>query len=121
MSSDASARESSASLQGRTVLITGSTSGIGLVAARELARMGARVVLGARDSARASAVALELSRRGGAAEVLPVDLASFESIREAAARFAASHDRLDVLVNNAGTAVARREVTSDGHERTWQT
>ena len=106
---------------GRTVLVTGATSGIGLEAARQLAQMGARVVLGARNPARASAVALEITRRGGAAEVLPIDLASFESTREAAARFSASHERLDVLVNNAGTAVARREVTADGHERTWQT
>ena len=108
-------------MAGRTVLVTGATSGIGLEAARKLAQMGARVVLGARNPARASAVALEITRRGGAAEVLPVDLASFESTREAAARFSASHERLDVLVNNAGTAVARREVTADGHERTWQT
>ena len=108
-------------MAGRTVLVTGATSGIGLEAARQLAQMGARVVLGARNPARASAVALEITRRGGAAEVLAVDLASFESTREAAARLSASHERLDVLVNNAGTAVARREVTADGHERTWQT
>ena len=109
------------SMDGRTVLITGPTSGIGLVAARELAEMGARVILAARDSARASAVAFEITRRGGRAEVLPMDLASFASVRDAAARFAATNPALDVLINNAGTAVARRELTADGHERTWQT
>ncbi len=108
-------------MSGRTVLVTGATSGIGLEMARKLARMGARVVLGVRDPARGAAVALEISRRGGDAEVLPIDLASFASIRDAAARFSASHAKLDVLVNNAGTAVARRELTADGHERTWQT
>jgi NAD(P)-dependent dehydrogenase (short-subunit alcohol dehydrogenase family) len=108
-------------MAGRTVLLTGATSGIGLVAARELARMGARLVLAVRAPARGAAVSLEISRRGGAAEVLPLDLASFDSVREAAARFSASHERLDVLINNAGTAVARRQVTSDGHERTWET
>src|SRR5262245_15963650 len=108
-------------IAGRTILITGATSGIGLEAARELAGMGARIVLAARNAAQANAVALEISRRGGQAEVLPIDMASFGSIREAAARFSASHERLDVLINNAGTAVARRELTADGHERTWQT
>ena len=106
---------------GRTVLITGATSGIGLEAARMIARMGAHVVLAVRDPARGAAVALEIERRGRSAEVLPMDLSSFASVRDAAARFRASHDRLDVLVNNAGTAVARRELTADGHERTWET
>ncbi len=108
-------------MAGRTVLVTGATRGIGLDVARELARMGARVVLGVRDAARGAALALEIARAGGQAEVLPLDLASFGSVREAARRFEASHGALDVLVNNAGAAVRRREVTADGHERTWQT
>lgn len=112
---------SDGAISGRTVLITGPTSGIGLVMAKDLARMGARVVLAARNASRASAVAAEIARSGGAAEVLPIDLASFASIRQAAARFLASNERLEVLINNAGEAVARREVTVDGHERTWET
>ena len=106
---------------GRTVLVTGATSGIGLETARALARLGALVAVGARDPARGAAVVAELEREGGRAELLPVDLASFDSVRRAAQDFAAAHESLDVLVNNAGTAVARRETTADGHERTWQT
>ena len=108
-------------MAGRTVLVTGATSGIGLETARALAGMGARVVLGVRDTARGEDVAQRIGRDGGAAEVLPIDLASFTSVREAVRRFTASQGALDVLVNNAGTAVAQREVTADGHERTWQT
>ena len=105
----------------RTVLVTGATSGIGRETARQLARLGAHVVLGVRDAARGEAVAREIRSAGGSAEVLPIDLASFESVRRAAARLAEAHAALDVLVNNAGVAMRRREVTADGHERTWQT
>ena len=108
-------------MAGRTVVVTGATSGIGLETARQLAAMGARVVLGVRDPARGAEVAARIASEGGAAEVLPIDLASFRSVREAAARFAAIHPNLDVLVNNAGTAVPKRELTADGHELTWQT
>ncbi|HEX4441248.1 MAG TPA: SDR family oxidoreductase [Thermoanaerobaculia bacterium] len=109
------------SMTGRTALVTGATSGIGLETARALARMGASVVVGARDPVRGAAVVDELVRAGGRAEPLQVDFASLASVRRAADAFIASHERLDVLVNNAGTAVPRRETTADGHERTWQT
>ena len=105
----------------RTVLVTGATSGIGREAAQQLARLGAHVVLGVRDAGRGEEVAREIRSAGGSAEVLPIDLASFESVRRASARFAESHESLDVLVNNAGAALRRRELTVDGHERTWQT
>ncbi len=113
--------DSASPMTGRTVLVTGATSGIGLAAARQLAAMGAHVVLGVRDPARGADVASRIASEGGKAEVLPIDLASFASVRDAAARFDASHDRLDVLVNNAGIALPRREISRDGHELTWQT
>ena len=108
-------------MKGRIVLVTGATSGIGLETARQLAAMGASVVLGVRDPDRGADVARRILQDGGEAEVLPIDLASFASVREAVARFAATHDRLDVLVNNAGIALPAREVSVDGHELTWQT
>jgi NAD(P)-dependent dehydrogenase (short-subunit alcohol dehydrogenase family) len=108
-------------MSGKTVLVTGATSGIGLETARALAGMGARVLVGARDAARGQAVVDELRRGGGTAELVLVDQASFASVRDAAARVAAAHPGLDVLVNNAGTAIRRRRVTKDGHEETWQT
>jgi retinol dehydrogenase-12 len=108
-------------MRGRTVLVTGATGGIGLETARALAKMGARVVIGARDAARGQAVVDEIARGGGRAELLEMDLASFASVRRASERFGGAHARLDVLVNNAGVAVRERRLTEDGHELTWQT
>jgi retinol dehydrogenase-12 len=108
-------------MKGRVVLVTGATSGIGLETARQLAEIGASLVLGVRDPARGADVARRIGQDGGRAEVLQIDLASFASVREAAARFASNHGRLDVLVNNAGIALPRRELSIDGHELTWQT
>jgi NAD(P)-dependent dehydrogenase (short-subunit alcohol dehydrogenase family) len=66
-------------------------------------------------------VVRELAAAGGAPELLVIDLASFASVRQAAAQFLEQHRSLDVLVNNAGVVTRRREVTADGHERIWQT
>lgn len=109
------------SIAGQTVLVTGATSGIGLETARALAKKGANVVVGARDARRGQTVVDELEKEGGRAELLEIDMASFESIRKAAARFCAAHSSLDALVNNAGTAVSGRRLSPDGHELTWAT
>src|SRR5512143_316213 len=103
----------------RIVLVTGATSGIGRETARKLARLDARVVLGVRDPVRGEEVAQGIREAGGDAEVLPIDLGSFASVRDAAARFAAAHPSLDVLVNNAGVALRHRQLSVDGHELTW--
>lgn len=106
---------------GRTILLTGATSGIGLFAARALAREGALVAVGARDPVRGQAVVDELTREGGRAELFLADLSRLSALREAAAHFADAHPRLDVLVNNAGVASRKRKVTDEGHELTWAT
>jgi retinol dehydrogenase-12 len=113
--------ERTATAPTRTVLITGTTSGIGREAARQLARLGTRVVMGVRDVGRGNEIARRIRDEGGDARVFPLDLASFASVRGAAARFAETHPSLDVLVNNAGVALRQREVSVDGHELTWQT
>jgi NAD(P)-dependent dehydrogenase (short-subunit alcohol dehydrogenase family) len=75
---------------GRTILITGATSGIGLEAARMLAQQGALVAVGARDAARVESVVDEITRGGGRAELFLADVSRLASLREAAARFAAA-------------------------------
>ena len=108
-------------MTGKTVLITGATGGIGLAVARDLARRGAGVLIGARDAGRALAVVSEISGAGGKADFLPIDMASFASIREAAAHVKMAHPKLDVLVNNAGVVTKKREVNADKHEVIWAT
>ena len=108
-------------MAGKTVFVTGATSGIGLETARALARMGAEIVVGVRDCGRGQRLVDELRAAGGAAELLEIDLASFASIRAAAERFAARHPKLDVLVHNAGVIALQRQLSPDGHELTWAT
>jgi NAD(P)-dependent dehydrogenase (short-subunit alcohol dehydrogenase family) len=102
-------------------LVTGGTSGLGLITARELARGGATVVITARDEAKGALVAERIARESGnpQVEVLRCDFASLDSIRAAAADFKKRHDRLHVLVNNAGGYNPRRELSKDGLELTF--
>lgn len=111
-----------ASMQGKTVIVTGANAGIGRVTARELACKGAHVVMVCRSRERGEAALAEIraaaaaSDSGGAAELLLVDMASQDSIRAGAAAFLEKHDRLDVLVNNAGLLLKERRTTPEGLE-----
>jgi NAD(P)-dependent dehydrogenase (short-subunit alcohol dehydrogenase family) len=104
----------------RIVLITGATSGIGRVTAEALAQQGMRVVLGARSVARAEDTIATIRARNSSAtvEYLLADLSSQAEVRRLAAEFRARHDRLHVLVNNAGAVFFTRQETVDGLEMT---
>ncbi|WP_326821629.1 oxidoreductase [Streptosporangium sp. NBC_01756] len=101
---------------GRVAVVTGANSGIGYITARELARRGAHVVLACRSPERGQdALDRLLTETPGArAELRRLDLASLDSVREFAAAW--SHDRLDLLVNNAGVAMVPFSRTADGFE-----
>jgi len=104
-------------LAGRTFVVTGANSGLGLVTAGQLARHGARVVMAVRDAARglAAADSLRAAQPGASLEVEPLDLADLGSVREFAGRLAAGRS-LDGLVNNAGIMMPPRRLTAQGHE-----
>jgi NAD(P)-dependent dehydrogenase (short-subunit alcohol dehydrogenase family) len=112
-----------ADLTGKTCLVTGATAGIGRAAAEALARLGAGIVLGVRDRSRGEKACLEITNATGNREVdvLPMDLSSQESIREAGRSFRESHRALHVLVNNAGVWRQKRQVSAEGVEVTWAT
>ncbi|MEZ5141224.1 MAG: SDR family oxidoreductase [Acidimicrobiales bacterium] len=108
-------------LRGRTIVVTGGNSGIGKEAAVSLAGMGARVVVTARDDAKGAAAVAEVVARSGSDDVeqARLDLGSFASIRTFVEAFVATHDRLDVLINNAGGILSTRQVTAEGFEATF--
>ena len=103
-------------VRGKRILVTGATSGIGLEAAVELARRGARITMVGRDAARTAV--MERANSNDVDELLG-DFGSQASIRALAGAFRARHDRLDVLVNNAGAVNSARRVAADGLEATW--
>jgi NAD(P)-dependent dehydrogenase (short-subunit alcohol dehydrogenase family) len=108
------------SLQGKMCLVTGSTSGIGKVTARELANKGATVVLVSRSRAKGEATQAEIKQATGNphVELLVADLSLLKDVRRLAAEFQLTHDHLHILVNNAGCAYPRRTLTSEGLEAT---
>jgi NAD(P)-dependent dehydrogenase (short-subunit alcohol dehydrogenase family) len=110
-------------VQGKTVVITGATSGIGGVAARELAQQGARIVLIARDRGRGEQTLKRLE------EIAPgrnhvahyANLSRLAEMKRASEAIAGSEERIDVLINNAGAVFSTRQVTGDALEMTFAT
>ena len=109
-------------MSGKTVVITGASSGIGFVTARELAKLGADVVMLVRNAERGESArhAIASAAPGAAVSVVLCDLADLSSVREAATKVAARWPRIDVLSNNAGAIFGKRRLTPDGFEMTFQ-
>ncbi len=110
-----------ADMTGKTVVITGANSGIGLETAVALARAGAKILITVRDRARGEAAVADIRARSGQddVDVVVFDLGSIASTRQGAAEILARCDRIDVLVNNAGVVLSSRRETEDGLEATF--
>lgn len=106
---------------GKSILITGSTDGVGRYVALKLGAAGAKVLVHGRNRVRGESVVEEISKSGNdTARLYVADLSSLTEVRKLAAAVVKDHDRLDVLVNNAGIGTAsggrHRQVSADGHE-----
>jgi retinol dehydrogenase 12 len=108
-------------VKGKICIVTGATAGIGEVTARELARLGATVVVVSRTPQRCMDTVARIRQETGSSSVdfLTADLSSQTAIRKLADEFKSRYPRLDVLVNNAGGFFMRRETSPDGLEMTW--
>jgi NAD(P)-dependent dehydrogenase (short-subunit alcohol dehydrogenase family) len=107
-------------LDGKTVLITGSTDGVGRRVAERLGAMGARMLVHGRDRARGAKLVDDLHAAGTQAKFYPADFASLAETRRLADAVRSDHDRLAILINNAGLgsglAPTTRRLSADGHE-----
>lgn len=104
---------------GRVALVTGANSGLGFETARALAQHGAHVVMACRNADKAGAAESRINALSpsGSVEVLLTDMADLDSIAGSAAQFLANHDRLDLLINNAGIMATPHGTTAQGFEQ----
>lgn len=109
-------------MSGKVVIVTGGNSGIGYATALELAKRGAKVILGCRDNKRGLRAVERIKKRTKNTSVrhIYLDLASFQSIREFVDEFKKTEAKLDVLINNAGTSGIYQDFTEDGIVRDMQ-
>jgi len=109
-------------MEGKTVLITGATAGIGKATAEDMARRKARVILACRNMEKANRVANGIKSSTGNQNVVVkhLELSSFDSVRKCAEDVLRTEERLDVLINNAGIFPERFEITEDGCEKVMQ-
>lgn len=110
-------------LHGRTAVVTGAASGLGVETVRALLSAGASVIMPVRDTVRGQQVADELARETGnaAVQVVPLDLSSLVSVRQAAAAILAAAPRIHILINNAGVMATPQGLTADGFETQFGT
>ena len=108
---------------GRVAVVTGANSGLGLVVSRELARAGGRIVMACRNVEKGERGASQIRDTVADADVAVagLDLADLESVRSFAETFGREHDRLDLLINNAGLMAPPRRLTKDGFESQFGT
>ena len=108
-------------LEQQTILVTGSTDGLGKELARELARGGATVLVHGRSRERVDETIADIARTSGSDRLVGylADLSSLQAVRGLAEEIAARDGRLDALVNNAGVGLAERTVSEDGYELTF--
>jgi NAD(P)-dependent dehydrogenase (short-subunit alcohol dehydrogenase family) len=108
-------------MQGKTILVTGSTDGIGKQTALELAKMGGSVIVHGRNTKRAQITAEEIrSLTGAEVDFVVGDYSSLAQVRQMAADVLNKAKRLDVLINNAGVYMLDRQISGDGFELSWQ-
>lgn len=110
-------------LHGRTAVVTGAASGLGVETVRALLNAGASVIMPVRDTVRGQQVADDLARETGnaAVQVVPMDLSSLASVRQAAAAILAAAPRIHMLINNAGVMATPQGLTADGFETQFGT
>src|SRR5437016_4700107 len=110
-------------MKDKVVLVTGANSGIGRAASLALAKMGATIVMVARNKERGEAARSEIIKesQSNSVDLLLADLSSLESVRQLATEFQRKYSKLHVLINNAGLFNQRRHVTMDGYEDTFTT